>query len=154
MKQALLTALTLLSMTLIPVSLTAGTAYAACPDQDHTAPGQVLHGIGQTGSQCDAGGVSNALRTVVEILSYIVGAAAVIAIIYSGFKYITAAGESGKVTNARNSLVYALVGLAVAAVAQFLVHFVLTNANNATPCPYDIAGHPDISSGNSLCKKP
>jgi uncharacterized membrane protein YuzA (DUF378 family) len=75
----------------------------------------------------------------VRILSLIVGVAAVIVIIYAGFKYITSAGEQGRVANAKSTLLYALVGLAVAALAQLLVHFVLYQTSDAattTPsCP-------------------
>jgi hypothetical protein len=131
-------------MTLVPTSLAVGTTYAAppdlgpsCPGGD-TAQGQVLNGVGETGSDCDDRGVNNAIATAVNILSYIVGVAAIIVVIYSGFKYITAAGETNKVGNAKNTLIYALIGLIIAALAQFLVHFVLNQASNAvdnSPCP-------------------
>ena len=50
-------------------------------------------------------------------------------IIISGFKYVTAGGDSAKVGSAKNTLIYALVGLVIAALAQFIVHFVFSVIN-------------------------
>src|ERR1022692_3530180 len=62
---------------------------------------------------------------IVNIFSIIVGIVAVIMIIYGGFRYITSGGDSGKVGGAKNSLVYAIVGLIIVALAQLIVHYVL-----------------------------
>lgn len=70
--------------------------------------------------------INDVIRTVVNLLSFFVGLAAVIMIIVSGYKYVTAGGDSNKVSNAKNTLIYALIGLVVAALAQGLVKFVLT----------------------------
>lgn len=71
------------------------------------------------------------VQTVVTILSYIIGIAAVIMIIVSGFKYITSGGDSGKVSSAKSTLIYALIGLFIVALAQGLVHWALHKANQA-----------------------
>ena len=63
---------------------------------------------------------------IVNFLSVIVGIVAVIMIIVGGFRYITSGGESGNVSGAKNTLIYAIVGLIIVALAQFIVHFVLT----------------------------
>jgi hypothetical protein len=68
---------------------------------------------------------------VVNVFSIIVGIAAVIMIIYGGFRYITSGGDSGRVGNAKNTLIYAIVGLVIVALAQFIVHYVLTTATQA-----------------------
>lgn len=67
---------------------------------------------------------------IVNLLSIIVGVVAVVMIIIGGFRYITSGGESGNVSGAKNTLIYAIVGLIIVALAQFIVHFVLTNVNN------------------------
>ena len=48
-------------------------------------------------------------------------------IIYGGIQYTTSAGDSGKVTNAKNTILYAIVGLIVSILAYAIVNFV-TNA--------------------------
>jgi hypothetical protein len=65
-------------------------------------------------------------------LSIVVGAVSVLMIIYGGFRYITSGGDSGRVGNDKNTLVYAIIGLVIVALAQVIVHFVLGEANNLT----------------------
>ncbi len=71
--------------------------------------------------------LSEIAKTIVNILSVIVGIVAVIMIIVGGFRYITSGGDSGNVSSAKNTLIYAIVGLIIVALAQFIVHFVLSN---------------------------
>lgn len=78
-------------------------------------------------SDTDLGGL---LKNIVNILSIIVGVVAVIMIIIGGFRYITSGGESSNVSGAKNTLIYAIVGLVIVALAQFIVHFVLSQTAN------------------------
>lgn len=125
-----------LAFTAIPALSGTGPVYATaaaagtCPSSS-TAKGQVLNGLSETGSNCDASQVNDTLQTVVNLLSLAVGIAATIVIIISGLKYIISGGESNKVSNAKSSLLYALVGLAIAALTQLLIHFVLFQTTNA-----------------------
>ncbi len=66
----------------------------------------------------------------VNLFSFIVGAVAVIMIIYGGFRYITSGGDSGSVGTAKNTLIYAIVGLIIVALAQIIVRFVLSTTDN------------------------
>ena len=111
----------------MPVLALPGAAVAAgnCPSGD-SSKGQVLQGVGETGNNCNDSGVTGVVHAVVNILSLVVGIAAVIMIVIAGFKYITSAGDTNKVANAKSTLIYALIGLVIAALAQFLVHYVLT----------------------------
>ena len=65
------------------------------------------------------------IKTVIQILSVIVGFIAVIMVIVGGLKMITANGDSGAIATARSTIIYALIGLIIVAVAQVLVHFVI-----------------------------
>lgn len=69
--------------------------------------------------------VNNLLDNIVNLISIIVGIVAVIMIIYGGFRYITSGGDSSKLTDARNTIIYAIVGLIIVAFAQLIVKFVL-----------------------------
>src|SRR3712207_1294203 len=73
--------------------------------------------------------VSELLRRIINIFSIIVGVIAVIMIIIGGLKYITSGGDSGNVSSAKNTIIYALVGLVIVALAQFIVRFVLGQAS-------------------------
>lgn len=91
---------------------------------------------GNNGGDCTAGTTDNSgLKTIankiVNLFSIIVGIVAVIMIIYGGFRYITSGGDSGRVGNAKNTLIYAIIGLIIVALAQFLVHYVFTTATSA-----------------------
>jgi cytochrome bd-type quinol oxidase subunit 2 len=69
--------------------------------------------------------LNNTIRWVVNILSVVVGVAAVIMVIIGGFKFITSSGDSNNIASARNTILYAIIGLVIVVLAQVLVHFVL-----------------------------
>jgi uncharacterized membrane protein len=87
-----------------------------------------------TGANCDADGtgagtkVDNLVKNVINILSLVVGIAAVVMIIIGGLRYVTSNGDSGQVGNAKNTILYAVVGLVVVALAQVIVRFVVDRA--------------------------
>lgn len=76
--------------------------------------------------------IQGIVTAVVNIFSVVVGLVAVIMIIVGGFKYITSGGDSGNITSAKNTIVYAVIGLVVVALAQFIVKFVLEKVNTST----------------------
>lgn len=76
--------------------------------------------------------VSDIINDSANLLSAIVGVAAVIMIIIAGFKYVTAGGDSSKISSAKDTMIYALVGIVIAAFAQFLVKFVLNKVGIGT----------------------
>jgi predicted permease len=131
-----LTALTFGAPMLVPA-----LASAACDSGNiQGSIGQGIDGAtgnSSSGSACSsvsdngAGSLTAVAKKVVNIFSIIVGIVAVIFIIYGGFRYITSGGDSGSVGNAKNTLIYALVGLVIVALAQLIVHYVLSTATNA-----------------------
>jgi hypothetical protein len=62
---------------------------------------------------------------VARLIATIVGVVAVIVIIIGGLQYMLAAGDSAKINNAKNAILYALIGLVVAVIAQFIILFVI-----------------------------
>jgi len=81
---------------------------------------------GESGNCTNDNSLNSLIRTAISVLSWLVGVASVIVIILSGFKYITSGGDAAKVKSAKNTLVYAAIGLAVAGLSQLIVYFVLT----------------------------
>lgn len=53
------------------------------------------------------------------------GIICVLIIVVSGIMYVTSAGDSGKVTRAKNAITYALVGLGIIIFAFSIVNFVI-----------------------------
>lgn len=76
--------------------------------------------------------VNNVITLAINIISIIVGVVAVIMIVFGGFKYITSNGDSGAVSGAKNTILYAIIGLIVVALAQIIVRFVLTTVSENT----------------------
>ena len=71
--------------------------------------------------------VNKMVSIIISTLSWFVGIVSVIVIIIAGFQFITSGGDSNRVNKAKNALFYAMIGLLIVALAQFLVHFVLNN---------------------------
>ena len=53
-------------------------------------------------------------------------------LIWGGIKYATSAGDSNKVTAAKNTILYAVIGLAVAVLAFAIVNFVVSHLTDGT----------------------
>jgi hypothetical protein len=77
--------------------------------------------------------VNDLIRQIINIFSVIVGAVAVVMIIVGGFRYVTSGGDSGKVGSAKNTILYALIGLVIVALAQVIVKFVLSKTVSTGP---------------------
>lgn len=86
-----------------------------------------------TASSCDNEDGQNNFNTlaarIINIFSIVVGAISVIMIIIGGFRYIISGGDSNGVTGAKNTILYAIVGLVIVLFAQVIVRFVLTNTS-------------------------
>lgn len=63
--------------------------------------------------------------TIVNILLFLIGAISVIMLIIGGIRYTISAGDSGNVTAAKNTILYAIIGLVVAFLAFAIVNWVL-----------------------------
>lgn len=74
-------------------------------------------------------GPDGILTTIINILSIIVGIVAVIGIMAAGLKFITSGSNPQQVTVAREMVLYAVVGLIIAASAQVLVRFIIGKVN-------------------------
>ena len=66
------------------------------------------------------------LKIVVNTLLFILAAVAVVVIIIAGITYTTSGGNATLVTKAKNTLLYAIVGLVVAIMAYAIVNYVIT----------------------------
>lgn len=74
-------------------------------------------------------GPNGILTLVISIISIIVGIASVIAIIFAGAKFISSGSNPQEVARAREAIVYAIIGLVIALLAQAIVQFFLKDIN-------------------------
>lgn len=70
-------------------------------------------------------GPKGLITRATQIITIIVGVASVIMIIIGGFRYIISTGDPNATKGAKDTILYAVIGLAIALVAQALVLFVL-----------------------------
>lgn len=70
--------------------------------------------------------IQSVARKIANIFGTLILAISVIMILYAAFNFLTAAGDEAKVTTARTTLIYALVGIAVALLAYVLPGLVQT----------------------------
>ena len=118
-----------LAGSIFTLAILAGAVVLAGPDLALAAnTDEVQNGINQVGGN-DAGNGSaaftNLLGNIINILLFIIGAVAVIMIIIGGIRYTTSNGDQGQVTSAKNTILYAIVGLVVAIMAFAIVNFVV-----------------------------
>ncbi len=70
---------------------------------------------------------SSTIGNILAIVWAIIGATSLLVITFGGFRYITAQGEPQKMAQARNTILYAAIGIVVAASAEAIVTFVFGN---------------------------
>lgn len=95
--------------------------------------GDACNGAGSGAAACSGSGADNISGTdgiilrAAALISIVAGIAAVIVIMIAGIMFITAAGDSGKISTAKNTITYAVVGLVVIVLARAIVVFVVSN---------------------------
>lgn len=98
----------------------------------------IKQGADSTGQQ-DSRSAGDIAKDVVNIMFFIVGVMAVIMIIWGGIRYVLSAGNSAALTSAKNTIMYAVIGLIVAILAYTIVNFVINT----------VSGNGGSSSSNS-----
>lgn len=138
---------------LLTTALLAGVVALAPADAAMAqTPQQVQDGVNSIGGG-NSPSLEVSVKTLLNTFFYIIGAVAVVMIIYGGFKYITSSGDSSAVTSAKNTILYAVVGLVVALSAYAIANFVIgavdgtntTSDNSNLPPSSDL---PPSRSGN------
>jgi hypothetical protein len=79
-------------------------------------------------SVCKAQGTDSAtslIKTVIDTMLFLLGSIAVIMIVIGGIRYTTSNGESSQIKSAKDTIMYAIVGLAIAILSYAIVNFVV-----------------------------
>lgn len=76
--------------------------------------------------------INNIIKMAIRIFQVIVGVIATFFVIYGGLTYITSGGSDAGIKTAKNTLLYAAIGLLVVGIAQVFVGFVLNRVSDAT----------------------
>lgn len=111
------------------VGLFAGAvpAYAAFDMglQDGANAAQGKDQQGDAASLFGEGGQGGIFRTITNVMLFVIGAISVIMLIVGGIRYVVSGGDSTKVQEAKNTILYAIVGVVVAILAYAVVNFVI-----------------------------
>lgn len=115
---------------LVASGAVATPAYAAeqCPDSSATGSSLTIgggvscaKGNGQAESLFGQGGM---FQVVTNVMLFLIGAVSVIMLIIGGIRYTISNGDQGAVQSAKNTIMYAIIGLIVALLAYAIVGFV------------------------------
>ncbi len=112
-----------------PVATTSVYAEDSPCATDPTKSGSIKAGIDcAKGTSTDVSlfGSGSIFNTIVNILLFLIGGLSVIMLIWGGIRYTTSGGNSSSVTAAKNTIMYAIIGLIVAFLAFAIVNWVLT----------------------------
>lgn len=112
------------SVGIIGATLVPAPAYAAC-----TTPAScVQDGVDKAGGKASkTADPQEIIQTIVRVLLFLIGAISVIMIVVGGFRYTISQGDSTQVTSAKNTIMYAVIGLIIAIFAWAIVDFVIDN---------------------------
>ncbi len=75
----------------------------------------------------DGGALGNIFATIANIILFLVGAVAVIMLIIGGFRYVTSNGDANAISGAKNTILYAIIGIVVAFMSYAAVNFIVTS---------------------------
>ena len=129
LKQA---ALGLLAVPTLVVGLVAAPAFAVDCNSDVATGGlsgaaACAKGKDQPADLFGSGGI---FQTVTNVLLFVIGAVSVIMLIIGGIRYTISQGDQNAVTSAKNTILYAVIGLVVAILAYAAVNFVIGSFAN------------------------
>lgn len=78
------------------------------------------------GQSSELFGDEGIFSTITNILLFLIGAISVIMLIIGGFRYVLSGGDQSAVTSAKNTILYAVIGIIVAILAYAIVNFVVS----------------------------
>lgn len=81
--------------------------------------------------------VQSYITPVLNAIFFAIGLISTGMIVYGGFKYATSAGDPSRITGARNTITYAIIGLIVSIMAFAIVNFVTSMFPTKGPAPDD-----------------
>ncbi|MBR6134253.1 hypothetical protein IKQ38_02110 [Candidatus Saccharibacteria bacterium] len=107
------------------VTILAGRAMATINNYENPAQAGAEAARGN-GMPADLVGVDGVFTKITNTVLYAVGIISVVMLIIGGIRYVISGGDSKKVTDAKNTIMYAIIGLIIAILAYAIVNFVIT----------------------------
>lgn len=122
LRSTIITIMAVLGLVAIPLA-PASTTFANQASQQIS---QGVTSVGGTGTgQQD---LKDGIKTIVNVMLFILGAIAVIMIIIGGIRYATSNGDASNTKAAKDTILYAVIGLVVAILSYAIVNFIVNDA--------------------------
>ena len=102
------------------------SAFAACDLQNGGIEGGLDCVGGGSNMPKNIFGTGGVFNTIANTALFIIGAISVLMLIYGGIRYTMSGGDSKAVEGAKNTILYAIIGVVIAVLAYAIVNFVLT----------------------------
>lgn len=135
MKNKLLAVLALGTISVLSL-FSAGSVFAGGRCPDGSARETYENNIAECGIPENPDGTSDNLwgtvNNILNVVIGVVGFVAVVVMIIGGVYFIVSQGDAAKITRARNTILYGVVGLVIAMLSFAIVNFVLTNVFKST----------------------
>lgn len=78
-------------------------------------------------------GATGIFTVISNTAMFLIGALCVLMVVFGGFRYVISGGDAAKVTSAKNTILYAIIGVIVAVLAYAIVSFVTTSLGVGSP---------------------
>jgi hypothetical protein len=110
----------------VPALMAVSTpANSACNPGDLSIGGGINCAAPSSSSQTGLFGTNSLFQKVANAIIFITGAVAVIMVIIGGFRYVLSSGNPQATAGAKDTILYAVIGVVVAALAYAIVNFVI-----------------------------
>jgi len=92
---------------------------------------KACEGVSATGGDCGTGGaLLGYFSTISNTLIFLVGAIAVIMVIIGALRYVLSNGDAAGFKSAKDTILYALVGVVIAIISYALVQFIIARVSS------------------------
>ena len=106
--------------------VTLGASAVIAPSVGAATPAsKYVNETAQQAATGDSRDLMQILNLIINVALGIIGFIAVVMIIMGGIQYTTSSGDAAKVTKAKNTILYGVVGLVIALLAFAIVNFVI-----------------------------
>lgn len=97
-------------------------------------------GLAVTGANCGEGEseLTSTIQVVINILLFVIGVASVIMLVVGALRYTLSAGDAQAAASAKNTIIYAIIGIVVAVMAFLIASFIFDQVSGdggSAPAP-------------------
>ena len=116
-----------LVMATLAIAVTGLAATTMAPAYATTANEQAQNGVNSINPEGKSASLTDMIKIILTAVFTVIGMVAVVMIIIGGVNYATSQGDPAKATKAKNTIMYAVIGLVITLLAIAIVNFVLSS---------------------------